>query len=125
MLTLGSKAKYGDHDCIVVGRTIEAHSRYDVLFPASRRIEQNVPEKDLEPCSIAPSICNAWITVATTMIAATPLWISRQTEWRSPSRRRPAHRAGRSTAMPAKSSGCPQRRMGTRARTLSLNFWDA
>jgi hypothetical protein len=51
MLTLGSKAKYGDHDCIVVGRTIEAHSRYDLLFPASRRVELNVPEKDLEPAS--------------------------------------------------------------------------
>ena len=48
MLTLGSKAKYGNHDCIVVGRTIEAHSRYDVLFPASRRVELNVPEKDLK-----------------------------------------------------------------------------
>ena len=51
MLTLGSKAKYGNHDCIVVGRTIEAHSRYDLLFPASRRVELNVPEKDLEPSS--------------------------------------------------------------------------
>lgn len=51
MLTLGSKAKYGNHDCIVVGRTIEAHSRYDLLFPASRRVELNVPEKDLEPAS--------------------------------------------------------------------------
>jgi hypothetical protein len=49
MLTLGSKAKYGNHDCIVVGRTIEAHSRYDLLFPSSRRVELNVPEKDLEP----------------------------------------------------------------------------
>jgi hypothetical protein len=37
MLTLGSRARYHDHDCIVVGRTIEAHSRYDLLFPASRR----------------------------------------------------------------------------------------
>ena len=44
MLTLGSRARYQGHDCIVVGRTIEAHSRYDLLFPASRRIEQNVPE---------------------------------------------------------------------------------
>lgn len=51
MLTLGSRARYGNHDCIVVGRTIEAHSRYDVLFPASRRVELNVPEKDLEPAS--------------------------------------------------------------------------
>jgi len=51
MLTLGSKAKYGNHDCIVVGRTIEAHSRYDLLFPSSRRVELNVPEKDLEPAS--------------------------------------------------------------------------
>jgi hypothetical protein len=51
MLTLGSKAKYGDHDCIVVGRTIEAHSRYDLLFPSSRRVELNVPEKDLVPSS--------------------------------------------------------------------------
>ena len=49
MLTLGSKAKYGNHDCIVVGRTIEAHSRYDLLFPSSHRVELNVPEKDLEP----------------------------------------------------------------------------
>lgn len=49
MLTLGSKAKYGNHDCIVVGRTIEAHSRYDLLFPTSRRVELNVPEEDLEP----------------------------------------------------------------------------
>ena len=52
MLTLGSRARYDGHDCIVVGRTIEAHCRYDLLFPASRRIEQNVREKDLEPCSI-------------------------------------------------------------------------
>ena len=51
MLTLGSKAKYGNHDCIVVGRTIEAHSRYDLLFISSRRVELNVPEKDLEPFS--------------------------------------------------------------------------
>ena len=51
MLTLGSKTKYGDHDCIVVGRTIEAHSRYDLLFPSSRRVELNVPEKDLVPSS--------------------------------------------------------------------------
>ena len=51
MLTLGSKAKYGNHDCIVVGRTIEAHSRYDLLFPSSRRVELNVPEEDLEPSS--------------------------------------------------------------------------
>ena len=49
MLTLGSKAKYGNHDCIVVGRTIEAHSRYDLLFPSSHRVELNVPEEDLEP----------------------------------------------------------------------------
>jgi hypothetical protein len=56
MLTLGSRARYDGHDCIVVGRTIEAHSRYDLLFPASRRIEQNVPAKDLEPCSIDPSL---------------------------------------------------------------------
>lgn len=55
MLTLGSRARYHGHDCIVVGRTLEAHSRYDLLFPASRRIEQNVPEKDLEPCSLDPS----------------------------------------------------------------------
>ena len=48
MLTLGSKAKYGNHDCIVVGRTIEAHSRYDLLFPSSRRVELNVPEEDLK-----------------------------------------------------------------------------
>ena len=54
MLTLGSRARYQGHDCIVVGRTIEAHPRYDLLFPASRRIEQNVPEKDLESCFIAP-----------------------------------------------------------------------
>jgi hypothetical protein len=46
----------------------------------------------LEPGSIAPSICSAWITVATTTIAARPLWISRQTEWRSPSRRRKSTR---------------------------------
>ena len=52
MLKLGSRAGYQGHDCIVVGRTIEAHSRYDLLFLVSRRIEQNVPEKDLEPCSI-------------------------------------------------------------------------
>jgi hypothetical protein len=54
MLRLGSRARYQDHDCIVVGRTIEAHPRYDLLFPASRRIEQNVLEKDLESCFIAP-----------------------------------------------------------------------
>ena len=54
MLTLGSRARYHDHDCIVVGRTIEAHSRYDLLFPASRRIEQNVPENDLESCPVDP-----------------------------------------------------------------------
>ena len=52
MLTLRSRVRYDGHDCIVVGRTIEAHSRYDLLFLVSRRIEQNVPEKDLEPCSI-------------------------------------------------------------------------
>jgi hypothetical protein len=52
MLTLGSRAGYRGDDCIVVGRTIEMHRRYDVLFPVSRRIEQNVPEKDLEPCPI-------------------------------------------------------------------------
>ena len=56
MLTLGSRARYHGHDCIVVGRTLEEHSRYDLLFPVSRRIEQNVPEKDLEPCSIDPSL---------------------------------------------------------------------
>jgi hypothetical protein len=54
MLTLGSRARYEGHDCIVVGCTIEAHSRYDLLFPASRRIKQNVPETDLESCFIAP-----------------------------------------------------------------------
>ena len=54
MLTLGSRARYQGHDCIVVGRTIEAHSRYDLLFPASRRIEQNVPENDLESCPVDP-----------------------------------------------------------------------
>jgi hypothetical protein len=54
MLTLGSRARYQGHDCIVVGRTIEAHSRYDLLFSTSRRIEQNVLEKDLESCFIAP-----------------------------------------------------------------------
>ena len=52
MLTLGSRARYDGHDCIVVGRTIEAHSRYDLLFPASGRIKQKVPKEDLEPCSI-------------------------------------------------------------------------
>ena len=51
MLTLGSRVRYGGDDCIVVGRTIEMHSRYDLLFSASGWIEQNVPEKDLEPCS--------------------------------------------------------------------------
>ena len=56
MLRLGSRAQYQGHDCIVVGRTIEAHSRYDLLFLVSRRIEQNVPEKDLEPCSIDHSL---------------------------------------------------------------------
>jgi len=35
MLRLGSRARYQGHDCIVVGRTIKAHSRYDLLFPAS------------------------------------------------------------------------------------------
>ena len=55
MLTLGSRVRYDGHDCIVVGRTIEAHSRYDLLFPILRRIKQNVLEKDLEPCSIDPS----------------------------------------------------------------------
>jgi hypothetical protein len=54
MLRLGSRARYQGHDCIVVGRTIEAHPRYDLLFPVSRRIEQNVLEKDLESCFIAP-----------------------------------------------------------------------
>ena len=54
MLTLGSRARYQGQDCIVVGRTIEAHSRYDLLFPASRRIEQNVHVKDLESCSVDP-----------------------------------------------------------------------
>ena len=54
MLTLRSRVKYDGHDCIVVGRTIEAHSRYDLLFPASRRIEQNVLENDLESCSVDP-----------------------------------------------------------------------
>jgi hypothetical protein len=54
MLTLGSRARYGNHDCIVVGRTIEADARYDLLFPASRRIEQNVPGRDLEPLPIDP-----------------------------------------------------------------------
>jgi hypothetical protein len=56
MLTLRSRVRYDGHDCIVVGRTIEAHSRYDLLFLVSRRIEQNVPEKDLEPCSIDHSL---------------------------------------------------------------------
>jgi hypothetical protein len=56
MLPLGSRARYDNHDCIVVGRTIEAHSRYDLLFPASRRIEQNVLEKDLGSCSVDPSL---------------------------------------------------------------------
>jgi hypothetical protein len=54
MLTLGSRARYDGHDCIVVSRTIEADCRYDLLFPASRRIEQNVLETDLESCFIAP-----------------------------------------------------------------------
>jgi hypothetical protein len=54
MLKLGSRAQYQGHDCIVVGRTIEAHSRYDLLFPASRRIEQNVPESDLGSCPVDP-----------------------------------------------------------------------
>ena len=54
MLTLGSRARYHDHDCIVVGRTIEAHSRYDLLFPASRRIGQNVHVNDLEICPVDP-----------------------------------------------------------------------
>jgi hypothetical protein len=49
MLRLGSRVRYDGHDCIVVGRTIEAHSRYDLLFPVSRRIEWNVLETDLEP----------------------------------------------------------------------------
>ena len=52
MLTLGSRVRYGDHDCIVVGRTIETNARYDLLFPASRRIEPNVPGKDLELLAI-------------------------------------------------------------------------
>jgi hypothetical protein len=52
MLSLGSRVRYRGNDCIVVGRTREMHSRYDLLFSASGRIEQNVPEKDLEPCSI-------------------------------------------------------------------------
>jgi hypothetical protein len=56
MLTLGSRARYDGHDCIVVSRTIEADCRYDLLFPASRRIEQNVLEEDLEPCSIDRSL---------------------------------------------------------------------
>jgi hypothetical protein len=49
MLKLGSRVRYDRHDCVVVGRTIEAHSRCDLLFSVSGRIEQNVPEKDLEP----------------------------------------------------------------------------
>ena len=52
MMKLGSRVRYDGHDCVVVGRTIEARSKYDLLFPASRRIEQNVPEKDLEPYPI-------------------------------------------------------------------------
>ena len=52
MLSLGSRVRYGGDDYIVVGRTFEAHSRYDLLFAASGRIEQNVPEEDLEPGSI-------------------------------------------------------------------------
>jgi len=51
MLSLVSRVRYRGNDCIIVGRTREAHSRYDLLFSASGRIEQNVPEKDLEPCS--------------------------------------------------------------------------
>jgi hypothetical protein len=35
-----------------VGRTREAHSRYDLLFPASGRIKQKVLKEDLEPCPI-------------------------------------------------------------------------
>ena len=51
MLTLRSRVRYDGHDCIVVGRTFEAHSRYDLLFPVSRRIERNVLERDLASCS--------------------------------------------------------------------------
>ena len=52
MLSLGSRVRYRGDDCIVVGRTLEMHSRYDLLFPASGRIKQKVLKKDLEPCSI-------------------------------------------------------------------------
>ncbi len=45
MLSLGSRVRYRGNDCIVVGRTRETHSRYDLLFPASGRIEQNVLER--------------------------------------------------------------------------------
>jgi hypothetical protein len=51
MLKLGSKVRYEGHNCIVVGRTFEAHPRYDLLFPVSRRIERNVLERDLKSCS--------------------------------------------------------------------------
>jgi hypothetical protein len=52
MLSLGSRVRYRGNDCIVVGRTREAHSRYDLLFPGSGRIKQKVLKEDLEPCSI-------------------------------------------------------------------------
>ena len=51
-LSLGSRVRYRGNDCIVVGRTREAHSPYDLLFPASGRIKQKVLKEDLEPCSI-------------------------------------------------------------------------
>jgi hypothetical protein len=54
MLTLGSKARYGDRECIIVARTIEHHARYDLLFPDTRRIQQYVPEDSLAPIAPAP-----------------------------------------------------------------------
>ena len=44
-----SRRTDGVADVYIVGRTIEAHSRYDLLFPSSHRVELNVPEEDLEP----------------------------------------------------------------------------
>ena len=71
MLTLGSRVRYGGDDCIVVGRTIEMHSRYDLLFSASGRIEQNVPEKDLEPLASISSEAHPRVAAVAGKIAST------------------------------------------------------
>ena len=51
MLSLGSRVRYRGNDCIVVGRTREAHS-HTIFVPGSGRIKQKVLKEDLEPWSI-------------------------------------------------------------------------